>query len=114
MACSARFGRMDEVMAAEGFPPDERLAWLSEDGRAHEEAGRALTMMGDALLRQRVDALLVVGDRYETLSVVTAATLLRVPIIHLHGGEETEGAFDNAILHAITKLSHLHLASHPS
>jgi UDP-hydrolysing UDP-N-acetyl-D-glucosamine 2-epimerase len=56
---------------------------------------------------------LLVGDRYETATAAIAATLALVPIVHLHGGEETLGAFDNALRHAITKMSHLHLVSHP-
>jgi UDP-N-acetylglucosamine 2-epimerase (non-hydrolysing)/GDP/UDP-N,N'-diacetylbacillosamine 2-epimerase (hydrolysing) len=57
-------------------------------------------------------ALVLVGDRAETLAAGLAATLARVPIVHLHGGEETEGAVDNAFRHAQTKQSHLHLVSH--
>lgn len=130
MACSARFGRVDRLIEAEGFVVHERLSWLDEtpggdlregggDGRGDGlaagpdiEASRALAMTGEGLRRQNVEVLVLVGDRYETLAAATAATVLRVPIVHLHGGEETEGAFDNAIRHAITKLSHLHLTSH--
>jgi UDP-N-acetylglucosamine 2-epimerase (non-hydrolysing)/GDP/UDP-N,N'-diacetylbacillosamine 2-epimerase (hydrolysing) len=54
------------------------------------------------------------GDRSETLAAGLAATVAGVPIVHLHGGEETEGAIDNACRHALTKLSHLHLVSHPA
>lgn len=122
MACSDRYGRNERVMEAEGFPPHERLAWLDEDGPAEgesrgaapREAGRALAMFGDAFLRQELDAVVLVGDRYETLAAAMAATLLRIPIVHLHGGEETAGAIDNVVRHAITKLAHLHLASHPA
>jgi UDP-hydrolysing UDP-N-acetyl-D-glucosamine 2-epimerase len=114
MACSERYGRVDRLIEAEGFAPHERLAWLDdrEPALPHHEASRALAMIGDALVRQHLDALLVVGDRSEILAAAMAATVLRIPIVHLHGGEETEGAFDNAIRHAVTKLAHLHLASH--
>jgi UDP-hydrolysing UDP-N-acetyl-D-glucosamine 2-epimerase len=60
------------------------------------------------------EALLLVGDRSETLAAGLAATCMRVPIIHLHGGEETAGAIDNTCRHALTKLAHLHAVSHPS
>jgi UDP-hydrolysing UDP-N-acetyl-D-glucosamine 2-epimerase len=113
MACADGFGRTDRVIEGEGFELAERLDWIAPGQPAHVEAGSALAMLGDALARQKVDAIVLAGDRYETLAAATAATLLRVPIIHLHGGEETEGAFDNAIRHAITKLAHLHLTSHP-
>ena len=68
--------------------------------------------MGTALRDLAPDALLLVGDRLETAAAALAATLERVPIVHLHGGEETRGAFDDALRHAITKLSHLHLVRH--
>jgi UDP-N-acetylglucosamine 2-epimerase (non-hydrolysing) len=57
------------------------------------------------------DLLLVLGDRFETLGACYAATYAKVPIAHIHGGEATYGAFDDAIRHAITKLSHLHFAA---
>jgi UDP-N-acetylglucosamine 2-epimerase (non-hydrolysing) len=69
--------------------------------------------VGDALARQRPEALLLAGDRFETAAAALAATVARVPIVHLHGGETTSGAFDDALRHAITKLAHLHLVSRP-
>lgn len=115
MHLSGRFGRTIDLIEAEGFRPAERLGWLSNDGRepAMQQAGRALELVGAALERTGPDALLLVGDRFEVGAAAVAATLARVPIVHLHGGEETEGAFDNALRHAITKLAHLHLVSHP-
>ena len=68
--------------------------------------------LGAALRADRPDALLLVGDRFETAAAALAATIERVPIIHVHGGEQTLGAIDDALRHAITKLSHLHLVSH--
>jgi GDP/UDP-N,N'-diacetylbacillosamine 2-epimerase (hydrolysing) len=53
----------------------------------------------------------ILGDRYEMLSVASASLMLQIPIAHIHGGEITEGAIDDALRHAITKLSHLHFAS---
>ena len=55
--------------------------------------------------------MLVLGDRFEILSAVLAALVARLPIAHLHGGETTEGAFDEAIRHSITKMSHLHFVA---
>lgn len=57
------------------------------------------------------DLLLILGDRYEMLAVASTALVYKIPIAHLHGGEITEGAFDDAIRHAITKMSHLHFTS---
>ena len=57
------------------------------------------------------DVLVVLGDRYEIFSAVSAATVANIPIAHLHGGETTEGAFDEAFRHSITKMSHLHFTA---
>ncbi len=61
--------------------------------------------------RYRPDILLVLGDRFETLAAVTAALPFTIPVAHISGGEVTEGAIDDAIRHAITKMSHLHFVS---
>lgn len=114
MHCAKRFGLTRRLIAEEGLEACEILDWISDSGDAscQAQAGAAVRMMGDALQRQRPDALMLAGDRYETAAAALAAVLVRVPIVHLHGGEETEGAVDNVMRHAITKLSHLHLVSH--
>jgi UDP-hydrolysing UDP-N-acetyl-D-glucosamine 2-epimerase len=114
MACEASFGEVASTMEADGFEP-VRLPWLrtsEPSDSAWAQSGRALHDLGDALLRIRPDALVLAGDRFETLAAATAATLTRIPIVHLHGGEETQGAFDDNLRNAITKLAHLHLVSH--
>jgi len=73
--------------------------------------GMAMIGFADYFAEYRPDALLVLGDRYETLAVCCAAMNERIPIIHLYGGETTEGAVDEAVRHAVTKLSYLHLTS---
>jgi len=65
----------------------------------------------DYFKRINPDLLIVLGDRYETLAVSMAAVNQRIPIAHLYGGESTEGAVDESIRHAITKLSYLHFTS---
>ncbi|MBC7542952.1 MAG: UDP-N-acetylglucosamine 2-epimerase (hydrolyzing) [Candidatus Sericytochromatia bacterium] len=113
MHASAAFGRTVTQLDDDGCTPDAVLEWLADpDAPAWHAAGLALHAVGDALARFRPDALLLAGDRYETLAAAQAATLLTIPIVHLHGGEETAGAIDNALRHAISKLSHLHLVSH--
>jgi UDP-hydrolysing UDP-N-acetyl-D-glucosamine 2-epimerase len=117
MACSPKFGRSVEDVRAEGFEPIIELDWLpngDEDSKlvTVSACGRALEKVGGALLDVKPDALLLVGDRYETLAAAHAATLVGTPIVHLHGGEETAGAIDNVMRHAITKMAHLHLAAH--
>lgn len=62
----------------------------------------------DALSRLSPDVLIILGDRFEALAAAQTAMILRIPIVHLHGGEITEGAYDDSIRHAITKLSYLH------
>ena len=57
------------------------------------------------------DIVIVLGDRYEIFSATSAAMIARIPIAHIHGGEKTEGAFDESIRHSITKMSHLHFAA---
>ena len=116
MHVSPRRGSTIEAIRADGFEPDAVLEWLgtgADDPQADEQAGAALTAIGDELRRHPVDALVLAGDRFETAAAAVAATVNRVPIVHLHGGEQTFGAFDDALRHAITKLAHLHLVSHP-
>jgi UDP-hydrolysing UDP-N-acetyl-D-glucosamine 2-epimerase len=114
MHCSDRFGRTETLVRADGFTPSETMPWLSDDGEvtAARQSAEALSAVADALRRQAPRCLLVVGDRLETIAAVVAATLCLVPVVHLHGGEDTEGAFDNSFRNAITKMSHLHLVSH--
>jgi UDP-hydrolysing UDP-N-acetyl-D-glucosamine 2-epimerase len=115
MHCEARFGSTAQSLIDQGFAPSEQMRWAGEhvDAPAHAQAADAVRLVGDALARHAPDALLLVGDRFETAAAALAATLAKVPIVHLHGGEQTEGAFDNNLRHAITKLAHLHLVSHP-
>ncbi|AOY75657.1 UDP-N-acetylglucosamine 2-epimerase [Clostridium formicaceticum] len=70
-----------------------------------------LEKFSDTLERYSFDGLIILGDRYELLAVCTAAIIHRVPIIHINGGEVTEGAIDDAIRHAITKMASIHFPS---
>lgn len=65
----------------------------------------------DALAELQPDLLLVLGDRFEIFAAASAALIARIPIGHIHGGELTEGAFDDAIRHSITKMAHLHFVA---
>lgn len=112
---AAVFGRTREMVVAEGYAPCEELNWIP-DGQPldpERQAGDAVWMTAAALRRERAEALVLLGDRFETASAALGAALARLPVVHLHGGEETAGAIDNALRHAITKLSHLHFTSHP-
>ena len=72
---------------------------------------RGVSGFSDAFDALQPDMLLILGDRYEMLAVASTALIYKIPIAHLHGGEITEGAFDDSIRHAITKMSHLHFTS---
>jgi UDP-hydrolysing UDP-N-acetyl-D-glucosamine 2-epimerase len=115
MHCSQRFGLTMDHVRAEGFDDFVELDWIPHDlvPTAHEQASAATRMVGDVLVRLKPECLVLVGDRLETAAAALAATIARIPIVHIHGGEETEGAIDNALRHAITKQSHLHFVTHP-
>ncbi len=103
---------VDEI-AEDALAPIKRLPILvaGDDGAAAAKAmGLAQIGLADLLAQDEPHALLVLGDRYEILAAVAAAAVTRIPIIHLGGGEVTEGAFDDALRHAITKMAHLHFA----
>ena len=110
---SARFGHTRADVDRDGFDVHEgaRVDRRGDDDGASLQAARALEHVAGAIARRTPDVLVLAGDRFETASAALAATLAAVPIVHLHGGEETEGAFDNALRHAISKLAHLHLVS---
>lgn len=73
--------------------------------------GLAQISFAEAYDELKPDIIVVLGDRYEIFSAVSAAMIARIPIAHLHGGETTEGAFDESIRHSITKMSHLHFTA---
>ncbi len=117
MHLSRLHGLTVEGIRAEGFAPAAELRWLGDaaddpDDPADVQAAGALAAVGERLRTSPVDALVLAGDRLETAAAAFAATVARTPIVHLHGGEQTLGAFDDALRHAITKLAHLHLVSH--
>lgn len=109
-----RYGHTVDVIRQEGFRVDAEVA-MDADGDSRKETavatGRCLCGMAEAFARLEPDLAVVLGDRYELLAVGAAATIMRIPIVHLHGGEISEGAIDDSIRHSITKLSALHLTS---
>lgn len=99
---------------ADGFPIDERIeVTVSTDdvNGVASSAAQVLSGVASSLARLKPDVLVLLGDRYELLAAAQAAVLARVPIAHIHGGETTEGAIDECIRHAVTKLSHWHFAA---
>jgi GDP/UDP-N,N'-diacetylbacillosamine 2-epimerase (hydrolysing) len=76
-----------------------------------ETIGNTVAKFGDKLRFNDLECLIVLGDRYESFAAATAAHINRIPIVHIHGGEVTEGAYDDALRHSITKMSSLHLVA---
>ena len=114
MHLSPEFGyTLDEIIAA-GFVVDKKVeCLLSSDTAVGVSKTIALAISGfaDAFEALQPDLVVVLGDRTEILGAVIAAGIANIPIAHLHGGETTEGAYDEAIRHSITKFSHLHFTS---
>jgi GDP/UDP-N,N'-diacetylbacillosamine 2-epimerase (hydrolysing) len=114
MHLSPEFGMTIQEIEADGFKPDEAIEiLLSSDTPTAicKSMGLAMIGYGEALLRLKPDMAVVLGDRFETFCMAAAAQVCRVPLAHIHGGETTEGAIDEAFRHSITKMSHLHFAS---
>jgi GDP/UDP-N,N'-diacetylbacillosamine 2-epimerase (hydrolysing) len=113
---SSEFGLTYREIEQDGFVIDRKVEMLlSSDSPAGvaKSMGLGLIGFGDALQQLQPDLMLVLGDRFEIFSAVTAAMVARIPVAHVHGGESTEGAFDEAIRHSITKMSHLHFVAAP-
>lgn len=87
------------------------LADRGEEPATAVTASRALYRMAGVFSRIQPDAVILPGDRYEIMASAIAASLCRIPIVHLHGGEVTEGSYDEGFRHAISKLSHIHLTA---
>jgi len=109
-----RFGATVSVVEADGFEVHARVPLPLADDSGVAVAtgmGAALAGIARALDELRPDLLVLLGDRYEELVAAEAALVLGIPVAHLHGGETTEGAFDESIRHAVTKMSHLHFVA---
>src|SRR5690554_517739 len=111
---SPEFGLTYKVIEEDGFQINEKVEMLLSSDTATsivKSMGVGMIAFADALKRLKPDAVVILGDRYEMLAAASAASVFKIPIIHLHGGEITEGAYDDAFRHAITKLSHLHFTA---
>ena len=111
---SPEFGMTVSEIESDGFPINHRVEMLlSADTSTaiSKSIGLGLVGFADALATVKPNLLLVLGDRYEILAAVIAALVARIPVAHVHGGETTQGAIDEAIRHSITKMSHLHFVA---
>ncbi len=111
---SPEFGLTFQEIVKDGISIDAKVEMLlSSDSSGSIVKSMGLGMIGfaDALTNLLPDLLVILGDRYEMLALASSALILKIPIAHVHGGEVTEGAYDDAIRHSITKMSHLHFAA---
>src|SRR5580658_4484558 len=111
---SPQFGETVKEIEKDGFPIAARLECLLSSDTAVGMAktlGVAVLSLADLLGQMRPDLLLLIADRYEMLAPAAVATALRIPLAHIEGGEISEGAIDDAIRNALTKLSHIHFTS---
>lgn len=114
MHLSPEFGLTYKEIEADGFEIDAKVEMLlSSDTPVGIAKSMGLGIIGfsDALERLKPDIMVVLGDRFETLAAAQTAMVLSIPIAHIHGGEISEGAFDESIRHAITKLSQWHFVA---
>jgi len=114
MHLSPEFGLTYKTIEKDGFKINEKIEMLLSSDTSIGVAkamGLATISMSEMLDRLKPEFIMVLGDRFELLAVTQAALVSRVPVIHLVGGDVTEGAFDEAIRHSITKMSHLHFVT---
>ena len=114
MHLSPEFGLTFRPIEQDGFRIDRKVeVLLSSDTSVGIAKSMGLGLIGfaDAFNELRPDVLVVLGDRFEIFSAVAAALVAKIPVAHIHGGELTEGAFDDAFRHSITKMSHLHFVA---
>ena len=107
-------GATGKLFADDGFPVTAEVETLmaGDDAVAVTKSiGQGVIGFADTLQELRPDMLMVLGDRFEILAAVQAALIARIPVAHLCGGDSTEGAFDEGIRHAITKMAHLHFVT---
>lgn len=111
---SPEFGLSFQEIENSGFYINEKVEILlsgDTDSAIAKSVGLGILGLSDALNRLKPNWVVLLGDRFEIFSAASASYLQKIPIIHLHGGETTEGAIDEGFRHAITKLSYLHFTS---
>jgi GDP/UDP-N,N'-diacetylbacillosamine 2-epimerase (hydrolysing) len=114
MHLSPEFGLTYREIERDGFCIDRKVEMLLSSDTptgVAKSIGLGLIGFGEVLQQLQPDLMFVLGDRFEILSAATAALVARIPVAHAHGGETTEGAFDEAIRHSITKMSHVHFVA---
>ena len=113
MHLSPEFGLTHKEIEKE-FKIDKKIEILSSSHTSLDicaEMARVYEKFAPALAELKPDILVLLGDRYEIFGVAGVASIMQIPIAHIHGGETTQGAFDEAFRHSITKMSHIHFAA---
>src|ERR1700735_425575 len=111
---SPEFGNTIQEIEKDGFEIDSRIECLlssDTDVGMAKTIGMATLSLADLFGRMRPHLLLLIADRYEMLAPASVALALRIPIAHIEGGEVSEGAIDDAVRNALTKMSHVHFTS---
>lgn len=114
MHLSPEFGMTVNVIEDDGFKIDARIETLLSNDSAiatSKSVGLGVISFAEAFERLRPDLVLVLGDRYEIFAAAQAALFARLPIAHIGGGDVTEGAYDEAMRHSISKMAHLHFVT---
>ena len=114
MHLSPEFGLTVREIEAEGYEIGDRIeTLLSSDSPEGISKSMGLALIGysQAFARSHIDLLVVLGDRFEMHAAALAALPFKIPVAHIHGGEITQGAIDDALRHSITKLSHIHFVA---
>ncbi len=114
MHLSPEFGLTYLEIENDGFQIDRKVEMLTSSDTSvgiAKSMGLGLIGFADTLNDLKPDLIVVLGDRFEIFAAVSAALVARIPVAHLHGGETTEGAFDEALRHSITKMAHLHFVA---
>jgi len=111
---SSSFGLTYREIESDGFTINKKVDIVEESDSTTgliKSMSNAVNGIGFALRELQPDIILILGDRYEIFAAATAALIERIPIAHIHGGETTEGIYDEAFRHSITKMSHIHFTS---
>lgn len=114
MHLAPELGQTYRLIEEDGFVIDEKVEMLlASDTPVGVTKSLGLGVIGfaDALERLKPDIVVLLGDRFEILATAQAALIAKIPVAHIHGGERSEGAFDEGIRHAVTKMSHLHFVA---
>lgn len=114
MHLSPEFGLTYKEIEKDGFKIDRKIEMLTSSDTPigiAKSMGLGLIGFADVFHEMKPDLIVVLGDRFEIFSAVSAALVARIPVVHIHGGEATEGLIDEALRHSITKMSHIHFVA---